>query len=145
MQVKIFTIPIIGGESLNEEMNLFLRSKRVIQIENRLATQGDASFWTMYVKYLEENASSGFATSDKEKIDHKAALDEASAKRFETLREIRKALCQAENIPAYTIFTNQQLAELAKIENLDLTKMKTVKGIGDKIIEKYGKHFVELS
>jgi len=28
MQIKIFTIPIIGGEKMNEEMNVFLRSKK---------------------------------------------------------------------------------------------------------------------
>ena len=27
MQIKIFTIPVVGGEQLNEEMNVFLRSE----------------------------------------------------------------------------------------------------------------------
>ena len=33
--------------------------------------------------------------------------------------------------------------DLAKIEDLTLAKMKTVKGIGDKKTEKYGNQFIE--
>ena len=45
MQVKIFTIPIIGGERVNEEMNTFLRSKKVLQIEKEfLASSAAWSF-----------------------------------------------------------------------------------------------------
>ncbi len=38
MQVKFFTIPIIGGEQINEEMNLFLRSHQVLQTDFKLIT-----------------------------------------------------------------------------------------------------------
>ena len=31
MQIKVFTIPVLGGERANEELNTFLRSKRVLQ------------------------------------------------------------------------------------------------------------------
>lgn len=30
MQIKIFTIPVLGGERILEEMNVFLNSKRII-------------------------------------------------------------------------------------------------------------------
>ena len=33
MQIKVFTIPVLGGERANEELNTFLRSKRVLQEE----------------------------------------------------------------------------------------------------------------
>ena len=36
MQIKIFTIPIMGGELLVEEMNVFLRSKKVLQLKEHL-------------------------------------------------------------------------------------------------------------
>jgi hypothetical protein len=35
MQIKLFTIPILGGEKLNEELNLFLRSKKVSSVCQR--------------------------------------------------------------------------------------------------------------
>ena len=44
-----------------------------------------------------------------------------------------------------TVFTNEELAELAKIEGLTEAKMKSVKGIGQKKVEKYGHHFLPKS
>ena len=39
MQIKIFTIPIMGGGKLLEEMNVFLRSKKVLQVEQHLVQE----------------------------------------------------------------------------------------------------------
>jgi hypothetical protein len=39
MQIKIFTIPIMGGEKLLEEMNAFLRSKTpLVAVSDRLTS-----------------------------------------------------------------------------------------------------------
>jgi superfamily II DNA helicase RecQ len=61
------------------------------------------------------------------------------------MREIRKRLAAEESLPAYAIFTDEELANLAKIEDLTLAKMKSVKGIGEKKIEKYGRSFLTES
>jgi len=42
MQVKIFTIPILGGEMLLEEMNLFLRTKKVLQLKDHQQHAGES-------------------------------------------------------------------------------------------------------
>jgi hypothetical protein len=56
MQVKIYTIPIIGGESLNEEMNTFLRSKKVLQVvERQIVSEIHGIFWSFCIKYLEDS------------------------------------------------------------------------------------------
>ena len=34
----IFSIPIIGGEKLNDEINTFLRSKKILDVEGQLVT-----------------------------------------------------------------------------------------------------------
>ncbi len=38
MQIQIFTIPIIGGEQINDEMNRFLRTHKVLQTESQLVS-----------------------------------------------------------------------------------------------------------
>ena len=38
MQLQIFSIPTIGGEKTNEEMNKFLRSCKLIDIDKQLVT-----------------------------------------------------------------------------------------------------------
>lgn len=142
MQIKIFTIPIVGGEQLNDEMNVFLRSKKIVQVESQLVTLQQSAFWSFSIKYVEEIA--GNSPNERGKVDYKEVLDEPSFKRFTKMRELRKALAQAENIPAYAILTDEQMAGLSKIEELTLAKMKTVRGVGEKTIEKYGKQILEI-
>ena len=137
MQIKIFSIPIMGGEKLNEEMNLFLRSKKIVDIQSQLITLQQNAFWGFNIKYLDDVV--GFSSGEKGKVDYREVLDEASFKRFAKMRLERKAIAVAENVPAFTILTDEQMAGIAKIEDLTISKMKTVKGIGEKTIEKYGK------
>lgn len=55
MKVKIYNIPIPGGEEMTEEMNKFLAGKRIIHIENQVVLSGQLAFWTFCVKYLEKD------------------------------------------------------------------------------------------
>ena len=144
MQIKIFNIPIPGGEAMTEEMNIFLRSSRVLQTESHIVNNGQGSFWSFCIKYLAASSSTGGSTKRK-KVDYKEVLDEISFQRFARMREIRKVLAKDEGIPAYAIFTDEELAGLAKIENLTPAEMQTVKGIGDKKVAKYSSHFIPVS
>jgi hypothetical protein len=35
MQIKMYSIPVMGGELLMEEMNVFLRTQKVLEVEKR--------------------------------------------------------------------------------------------------------------
>lgn len=138
MQIKLFTIPTIGGEAATEEMNRFLRSHKILQVDSQLTQQGDNVNWCFCIRYIDKPVSEKKAS----RIDYKEVLDEQSFQRFAYMREIRKELAKEEAVPAYAIFTNEELAALARIEELTLAKMKKVKGIGAKKIEKYATHFI---
>ena len=123
---------------MNDEMNRFLRSKKILQVQNHVVNTDQGAFWCFCIKYLDEYS----AGEKKEKVDYRELLDEASFSRFSEMRKIRKQVADAEAVPAYAIFTNEELAELAKIEGLTEARMKSVKGIGQKKVEKYGHHFL---
>lgn len=135
MQIKIFNIPIPGSEQMNEEMNTFLRSKKVLSVEQQVVQSPNGAFWCFCIRYVE-------GTVPSPKKDYKEILDEVSFQRFSKMREIRKSLSLKEGIPAYAIFTDEEMSELAKIEELTLASMKSIKGIGEKKAEKYGLHFI---
>jgi superfamily II DNA helicase RecQ len=140
MQIKLFTIPILGGEVLTEELNVFLRSKKILQTESHLTQEGNNTFWCFCIKYVED-----VSIQDKfpaPKVDYKQVLDAVTFERFSKMREIRKKVSQEDVVPAYAVFTDEELAGLAKIETLTLANMKTVQGIGQKKVEKYGKFFL---
>ena len=47
-------------------------------------------------------------------------------------------------MPAYALFTNEQLAEMVKRRVSSLNAMKEIEGVGDARIEKYGAQFLAL-
>lgn len=143
MQIKIFTIPIIGGEQAEGELNAFLRSKRILKTEKGLVGQGDAAVWSFCVTYLTGNEASHYNKIRKEKPDYKRILDEDIFQLFSQFRSIRKELSVKEGVPAYAVFTDAELVEIAKLgKNSTLAKIGKIQGIGKSKIEKYAHYFV---
>jgi superfamily II DNA helicase RecQ len=141
MQIKIFSIPVMGGEALTEEMNAFLRSRKILQVEQQLVQESHGALWCFCVRYIEGEVYN----MSRDKIDYKDILEPEAFTRFLVMKGIRKKLADEEGVRAYNVFTDAELAELAKLEQVTVAEMKKVKGVGEKKIEKYGKHFFSLS
>ncbi|MCC7503710.1 MAG: HRDC domain-containing protein [Saprospiraceae bacterium] len=142
MQVKIIAVPAMGGEAMNEQLNVFLRSKKILQVERRLVTPSDGgAYWSFCIHYTEDYSP----VKMKERVDYKAILDESAFERFSRFREIRKEVASREQVPPYAVFTDEELSELAKFDVLTQSAMKSVKGIGEKKTEKYGVYFIPPS
>lgn len=78
----------------------------------------------------------------KNKIDYKEVLDEPTFRRFEKLRKIRKQISAEDAVPAYAVFTDEELSGLAKLECVNLENFTSVNGIGQKKMERYGERFL---
>lgn len=137
MQIKLFNVPVFGGDEAMDEMNLFLRATKVLQVENHLISDTSGTFWSFCVKYLETSEP-----AKKARVDYMEVLDRESFQRFAHMRKIRKQVATDEGIPAYAVFTDAQLAELAKLEVLTPGTMEKVNGIGEKKVARYGKFFI---
>ena len=137
MQIRIFSLPLPGSEKENETLNAFLRSKKIIQVESEIVQSNTGSYWCFCVRYIED-----YSAQKARKVDYKEILDKESFARFTTYREIRKRVAKEKNIPAYFILSDKEMAELAKINDLTLAKMKKVKGIGEGKVENYGTYFI---
>lgn len=140
MQIKLFTIPIGDSGTALEEMNRFLRGNKILEVQNQLISNENGAYWCFCVRYIERT----FIPTDesKGKVDYKQVLDEATFKKFSKLREIRKKVAADEGLPAFAVFTDEELAGLAKLETITPKSMLSVKGIGDKKVERFAKHFV---
>lgn len=137
-------MPLAPDEQQTEEINHFLRSHKIIDVRKELAVQNGNSVWTFCISYLLSSIVSPSAVQSKNaKIDYKEVLDEIAFNAFSRLRKVRKAIADEEAVPAYAIFTDAELAELAKLKELTLNIMQTVPGIGKKKVEKYGSRIVE--
>lgn len=145
MQIKLFTIPLFGNEEAVEEMNKFLRGNKVVDISKSLVQQGDVSYWSFCVTYLlgapPKIQQSG---EKKEKVDYKQVLGEAEFARFALLRTLRKQLAEADAVPAFAVFTDAELAEMAKMQELTAKSLLSINGVGEKRVEKYGEPLCKL-
>lgn len=107
MQIKLFTIPIGDSGATLAQMNSFLRSNKILEVENHLISNQNGAYWCFCIHYIEKTSHQG---NYKTKVDYKQVLDDETFKKFLKLREIRKKVAADEGIPAFAIFTNEELA-----------------------------------
>lgn len=140
MQIRLFTIPIGDGGAAQQEMNTFLRSNRILEVEQQLVHNEHGAFWCFCVRYLEH--AYPVAQESRVKVDYRQVLDEATFRKFTHLREIRKSVAAQEGVSAYVVFTDEELAELAKLEEITVKNMLGIRGIGEKKIERFARYFL---
>lgn len=143
MQVKLFTIPVGDSGTALDEMNRFLRGNKILEVQNQLISNENGAYWCFCVRYIERTGTSTSET--RSKVDYKHVLDETTFQKFSRLREIRKKVAADEGLPAFAIFTDEELAGLAKLEVINRQTMLSIKGIGDKKVERFAEHFITIS
>jgi superfamily II DNA helicase RecQ len=130
MQISLFSVAPGDSRAL-DDLNRCLRGHRVLTLDRHC----DAGVWSFCVTWQPGTvAESGPA----EKVDYKEALDEKTFALFSHLRVIRKALAEKENLPPYAVFTNEQLAEVARRRCAMPADLGKIDGIGTARVEKYG-------
>ena len=73
-------------------------------------------------------------------------LDGTQAELFQRLRALRAQLARRQGVPAYAVFSDKTLRELAVVHPRTMEELKSVSGIGDAKARRYGKQFLsELS
>jgi ATP-dependent DNA helicase RecQ len=63
---------------------------------------------------------------------------------YEALRRLRKQLADEQNVPAYVVFSDATLAEMAARKPVTYTDLLEVNGVGKTKLERYGDAFLAL-
>jgi superfamily II DNA helicase RecQ len=142
MKYRFFTIPAHAPEETQETLNSFCAQHRVAAVEKQFVADGHGSFWSICVSYLEQDNKS--AVPRRSKIDYRELLNEQDFAMFAKLRALRKSLAEQEGIPAYALFTNEQLAAMVRQRITSSSALGAIEGIGKSRIEKYGKAFIAI-
>ena len=74
----------------------------------------------------------------------RAGLDPATARLWERLREWRAAIAREHGVPAYVVFHDATLAELARARPLTEDALGQISGVGQRKLERYGAALLEL-
>ena len=146
MQIKLFNIPIGASDSDVEEMNHFLRANKIIDIKKELATVSGNSCWSFCVTYMISNHPADVEQGRQRvnaKVDYKDVLSPEVFAKFSDFRKLRKQIADSEAIPAYAVFTDAELAEIAKLPELTFSAIGKIPGIGKRKVEKYAQSFMK--
>lgn len=63
---------------------------------------------------------------------------------FNKLRNLRRRFADQENVPAYVIFSDATLKEIAQYKPLNSSDFLQISGVGEHKLEKYGEAFIDL-
>ncbi|MEW9918110.1 DNA helicase RecQ [Marimonas sp. MJW-29] len=74
----------------------------------------------------------------------KAMVSDEDAPLLSALKAKRRALAEAAKVPAYIIFTDRTLIEMAETRPRNLDAMARIGGVGAKKLDTYGKAFLEV-
>jgi len=80
----------------------------------------------------------------KPKADPALGLDDEAAERFEALKAWRSEVAKEHGLPAYVIFQNTTLAEMARQMPGDLAELGEISGVGAKKLEAYGREILRV-
>jgi len=143
MQIQLFYIPVAEQGELLSEMNKFLGTHKVLEVEQKFYQNEKGAYWCFCVRTITGVAQFTGSFNNKVKVDYKQVLTADEFEIFSKLRECRKKIATDDAVPAYAVFTDEELAGIAKLSELTVTSLSTITGIGSKKIEKYGKLIVE--
>lgn len=143
MRFEYFTIPVQNPATASQELNRFLANHRILKVRQHLIEEGENSFWAVCVSYLLGEGGAA-APAKRSTIDYREVLSEVDFALFAKLRELRKELSQRDNVPAYTLFTNEQLAAMVTSRVTSLKALEEIDGVGASRAEKYGQAFLQV-
>jgi superfamily II DNA helicase RecQ len=145
MQIKIINVPLTDDGTMQSELNRVLATNRVLEVEQCFFNNKKGGCWTFCIRYIQNMTPTAEQyTSSKEKTDYKKILGEQEFKVFSDLRELRKQIAAQDAVPAYAVFTDEELAGIARLPKLEAEKLISIKGIGDKKVQKYGKLLMDM-
>ena len=111
---KFFNIPAVGDGKLEDELNGFLGSHSILDVKQEFSPDyGLGGSWCFCIRW-KESLGSGEVTARTNRKDYKEILGEEEFSLYLGLRELRKAVASREEVPAFTVFTNEfQSAEVS--------------------------------
>ncbi len=142
------------GEEFNKSQwqNIFRQLVALNLLKVDVTGHGGISITEQGGTFLREKESLNLREMSKEVTEKKSRTrtapatlkSDADQELFDSLKTARAALAKKANVPAYVIFHDKTLVEIAKNKPQNLDEMLEVSGIGQAKLEKYGAAFLSV-
>lgn len=141
-QFMTFFVSPFSEPSSHAELNNFLKSRRIINVEKRLIDGERGTGWIFLVEYSDnEGAKQSYTMSSK--IDWRDVLNPSQFAIYDLLRKKRKEIGERTKIPLYGILSNEQLALMAQNPPKTKEEFIKIKGVGEQKYKQFGEEFLE--
>ncbi len=143
MKYRFFSVPASAPEESQEALNQFCGEVSIVSVERHFVPNGEFSYWFLCVCYFDGKGSPA-VPGRKNPIDYREVLSEQDFAIYAKLRTLRKELSEKERVPAYTLFTNEQMAAMVQQRIVTRTALAEISGVGLQRVEKYGDAFIAV-
>ncbi len=141
-QFMTFFVSPFSEPSSHAELNNFLKSHRIINVEKRLIDGERGTGWVFLVEYS-DNAGTKASYTMSAKIDWRDVLTPSQFAVYDLLRKKRKEIGEKTKIPLYGILSNEQLALMAQNSPKTKEEFLKIKGVNDQKFKQFGEQFLE--
>ena len=148
LKFQFILVPVRDSDAEAAALNAFLAAHRVLSVERQFIADGANSAWAVCICF-DDGVSTAVSAKTlagvrRGKVDFKEVLSDPEFAVFARLRALRKERADAEGVPAYALFTNEQLAEMVQRRVLTATSLREIAGVGEARVEKYGAAFLAI-
>lgn len=148
-ELHFFSIPALDSRPAQNELNRFLAQHRVLTVEKQWLAAGIDSHWALCIG-VDTGAGplpdalkiTGSKAARPAKVDYREVLVPEDFAVFAALRSLRKELSEREGVPQYALFTNEQLACMARDRPSSEQALRAIDGVGEARSRKYAAPFL---
>ena len=151
MEYRVFVIPFHEQTMsfADEVFRSFCQQNRIVDCTPHFYIHDSVPTWTVMVGHrgpqmTKPKRPMQEPSNRKKSSSVKASMTKVEEQRYELLRTWRNKQSIKEGRPPYAIFTNAQVADIAKQNPETIAGLKRIDGIGDGLSNKYGKMILEL-
>jgi superfamily II DNA helicase RecQ len=136
--ISFFVSPF-GESTVCDELNRFLMSHRIVNVEKRLIDGERGTGWLFLVEYGAETKQQN---QNAPRIDYREVLNDQEYAAYEHLRQLRKTIAEQQGVPVYAVFTNEQLAGMVKKPPQTIKDILAINGVGEARVKQFGEAFL---
>ena len=150
MKLGFFSVPALDPGAAQDALNRFLAQHQVVAVDHQLITEHGQAFWALCVTTTEGGASARAAASPaaaaegRKRVDYKEVLTDVEFGVFVQLRDLRQRVADQAGVPVYTVFTNEQLAEMIRQKVTSKAGLGAIAGVGEGRLDKHGDAFLAV-
>lgn len=146
MKLKVFTFrftPEAGGFD-DAALVAFTTDKEVLAVHEHFFVHELVPTWALLVSYRDVPRAGERDRPREAVTDWRASLSAEEQRLFETLRTWRNTRAKRDAKPPYLLFSNRQMAEIAKRRPATLAALQEVEGFGEARAQDFGRELLAL-